>query len=149
MFGEAAPQGQSEFDLGMVTLAGTGSAYTVVMDEFAPAQFTQMSDADKLSAPSFEPMPSGFTVGDGAVAFGKQYDTDIEFETFIIDSVTAPHRIAPRYGLSLAATLAMAKSGAAARGALFTTGIHASEPAPGRPPLVSLSAESYVIARRR
>jgi hypothetical protein len=146
LFGEATPQDQSEFDLGTVTLAGTGTPYTVVTDEFAPAQFNQMSDADKLSAPSFEPMPAGFTVSDGAVAFGKQYDTDIEFETFIIDSVTAPHRPAPRYPLSLTATLAMAKSGAAARGALFTTGIHASEPAPGTPPLVSMSAETYVIA---
>jgi hypothetical protein len=147
LFGEGTLQGQSEFDLGVVTLGGVGTPYTVVTEEFAPGQFQNLSDSDKLSAPSFEPMPAGFSVSDGAVTFGKQYDVDIEFETFIVDSVTARSRPGVRYGLTRVATLAMAKSGAAARGALFTTGIHASDPAPGTPPLVALTgAETYVIA---
>ncbi len=146
MFGNGTPQGQSEFDLGQVTLGGANTAYSTVTGEFAPGQFQTLSDADKLSAPSFEPMTSGFTISDGSIAFGKQYDVDIEFETIVIDSVTAPSRLGLKYGLNLTATLAMVRSGAAARGALFTTGIHSSNPPVGTPPLVSLETETYVIA---
>src|SRR6185312_13191463 len=89
-FGEATPDKQSEFDLGVVTLGTAATPYATITDEFAPGQFEQLSDGDKLSLPSFEPMVAGFTVSDGAIAFGKQYDVDIEFETKIIDSLTKP-----------------------------------------------------------
>lgn len=145
-FGEASPDQQSEFDLGALIIGTTATPYATITDEFARGQFEQLSDADKLSIPSFEPMVAGFTVGDSAIAFGKQYDVDIQFETLIVDSVTAPIRSGVRYPLLRSAVLAMARSGAAARGALFTTGIHASDPPAGTPPLVGLSAETYVIA---
>jgi hypothetical protein len=145
-FGEATPDQQSEFDLGTVTLGGVATPYTAVNDEFSRGQFEQLADGDKLSIASFEPMIAGFVVSDSAIAFGKQYDVDIEFETKIVDSVSARSRFGRRYGLKRMSVLAMARSGSAATGALFTTGIHASDPMPGTPPLVALGAEQYVIA---
>ncbi len=144
-FGEATLASQSEFDLGTLTVGSATVPYATITGEFAPGQFEQLSDADKLSLPSFEPMTAGFTAGDSLVAFGKQYDVDIEYETLIVDSVTAT-RAGPRYPLPLASTLGMARTGAAARGALFTTGIRASNPPAGTAPLVTLAAEQYVIA---
>jgi hypothetical protein len=144
-FGEATLASQSEFDLGSLTIGSAAVAYATTTGEFSPGQFEQLSDADKLSLPSFEPMTAGFTAGDSLVAFGKQYDVDIEYETLIVDSVTAT-RVGVRYPLPLASAVRMARTGAAARGALFTTGIHASNPPAGTAPLVTLSAEQYVIA---
>lgn len=144
-FGDAVPQGQAEFDITAVTLGGQPAGYTTITDEFAPGQFEDLSDSDKLSLPSFEPMIAGLTIGDGAVDFGKQYEVDIEYETVILDTPLVS-RIGVRYGLSQVAVLAMSNSGAAARGPLFTTGIHASSPNASEPPLVALAAEQYVVA---
>jgi len=145
LFGEATLASQSEFDLGALTVGSAAVAYTTITGEFAPGQFEQLSDADKLSLPSFEPMTAGFAAGDNLVAFGKQYDVDIEYETLIVDSVTAT-RTGVRYPLPLASAVGMVRTGAAARGPLFTTGIHASNPPAGTVPLVTLSSEQYVIA---
>jgi hypothetical protein len=145
LFGEATLESQSEFDLGTLTVGNARVAYTTITGEFAPGQFEQLSEADKLSLPSFEPMIAGFTAGDSLVGFGKQYDVDIEYETLIVDSVTAT-RPGLRYPLPLASVLGMARTGAAARGALFTTGIHASNLAAGTAPIVTLEVEQYVIA---
>lgn len=144
-FGEATPDQQAEFDLTAVTLGGTNTAFSSVDDEFAPGQFRQLSDGDKLSLPSFEPMVSGFAVSDGAVDFGKQYDVDIVIETVIVDS-PKKSRLAPNYALLRGHVVAMSRAGAAARGALFTTGIHGSDPAPGAQQLVAIDAEQYVVA---
>jgi hypothetical protein len=145
-FGNAAPQGQSEFDLGTLTLGTlTNVPYATITDEFAPGQFADLSDSDKLSLPSFEPMVAGFTVSDGAVAFGKQYDVDIEYDTIILDTPLVS-RIGIRYGILQTTVLALANASAAAQGMLFTTGVRPSTPGPVAAPLVSLGAEQYVIA---
>jgi hypothetical protein len=145
-FGNAAPQGQSEFDLGTLTLGTlTNVPYATITDEFAPGQFADLSDSDKLSLPSFEPMVAGFTVSDAAVAFGKQYDVDIECDTIILDTPLVS-RIGIRYGILQTTVLALANASAAAQGMLFTTGVRPSTPGPVAAPLVSLGAEQYVIA---
>jgi hypothetical protein len=50
-------------DLGAAQINGVGATSTLLLDYFAPAQFVSMSDADRLSAPSFEQMGAGITVG--------------------------------------------------------------------------------------
>jgi hypothetical protein len=143
-FGNATPDQQTEFNLSGVTIGGATAAFANVADEFSPGQFANLSDGDKLSLPSFEPMVAGFTVSDGAVAFGKQYDVDIEFETIIIDTPVLS-RFVGRKSLVRSAAIAMCRAGAAANGSLYTKGLHASEPDPRDARLVSLDAEQYVI----
>jgi hypothetical protein len=145
-FGEAVPDQQDEFDLTAVTLGGNPTPYTTITDLFARGQFAMLSDADKLSLPSFEPMIAGCTVGDQQVAVGTAYQVDIEFETFIVDSVTAPARNAPRYPLKRAQLMAMSQTGAAARSTLRSAGLGKFAPDPRAPALVGLDDEQYVIA---
>ena len=40
--------------------AGCSADYQGVREQFAPGNFTELSDGDKLSRPSFERLPSGF-----------------------------------------------------------------------------------------
>ncbi len=141
--GNAIPEQQSEFDLAGVTLGGASVPYTVIEGEFAPGQYRNLSDGDKLSLPSFEPMDAGFTVGGGTVDFGKQYDVNIVYETTIIDR-TRPILALP-YQIARDDTLAWAKAGAAAHAPLRTTGLAASMPDPRAPKLVTMPAEQYVI----
>ena len=58
-FNGATPADGTEFQITGVTLNGTPAAITPLTEDFAIAQFTTMSDADKLSAPSYEPFDAG------------------------------------------------------------------------------------------
>lgn len=61
-FGSRKPQGDNKFKL---TNANSNGAvipadYQGVREQFAPGNFTELSDSDKLSRRSFEKLPSGF-----------------------------------------------------------------------------------------
>jgi hypothetical protein len=75
-FGNQAPVGDTTFD---ITWAGSGA--TTAQEEFAIANFIKLSDSEKLSRKSFEPMASGlrFATGDAA-STGANVDLDVNYE---------------------------------------------------------------------
>jgi len=104
-------------------------------EEFALAQFEDMSDQEKLSLPSFTRLTSGITIADGAVDLGQSSRTravftSIDYETTIIDTV-APPPPPPSYTFTPAAQAALH-----ARLVGFAT----------PPPKLTLAVEAYVIA---
>ena len=69
-FGQAAPAGARRFTISSVSLGGDRARRPQpVRDFFAPAQFFEMSDDEKLSRPSFEPMAAGVSIGSDAIVF--------------------------------------------------------------------------------
>jgi hypothetical protein len=92
-FGQAPPAGTSRFSITAVNLGGTQETPAPVKDFFAPAQFIELSDNEKLSRPSFESMEAGITFGSDEITFSNQ-PADwlevkaIEFETWLIDDDT-------------------------------------------------------------
>ncbi len=58
-----------------------------VQDDFAPAQFFEMSDDEKLASPSFEPMQAGMRIGSSEFAFalGQCVASPLDYETRIVD----------------------------------------------------------------
>jgi hypothetical protein len=62
-FGATVPDRGSIFTIVDVTLGGEMASTTATHEEFAPAQFLEMSDAEKLSRPSFEELEAGVAVG--------------------------------------------------------------------------------------
>ncbi len=146
-FGEAEPPGgATRFDVAEVTLGGSATSdFSVVEDFFAPAQFEQLSDDEKLSRPSFEPMDAGLTLAGDAVDHGSAVGAPVEYETRILDSAFETRRVGdyrpPRF-LQLAA----AGRGAAARAPLLNSGPAKFAPSQERAPLVRLARERYVVA---
>jgi hypothetical protein len=61
-----------------------------VTDRFAPGQFTQLAADDRLAAPSFEAMPSGVRIGDGAIARGPTQRARMEVITRVMDPKAPP-----------------------------------------------------------
>src|SRR5262249_33219245 len=63
-FGAGQPPGGTvRFDLLALTVAGQPiGSFSTVEDYFAPAQFEDLSDDEKLTLPSFEPMDAGITL---------------------------------------------------------------------------------------
>jgi hypothetical protein len=92
-FGQAAPAGERRFTITGVTVGEEQQVGRPVRDFFAPAQFLELTDDEKLSRPSFEPMDAGVMFLSDAIVFTT--DTrdwleveSIEFETWILDKGT-------------------------------------------------------------
>jgi len=117
-------------------------------EEFAPAQFLDLTDAEKLSLPSFSRFDAGIELGTGAVDLGhssrsRAVLTPIAYDTTIIDSLPPPPTppTPPPYRLGLAAALAL--NGSVGR---LAPGLGRYAPAPGTPSRVALAADQWVVA---
>ena len=89
-FGQAAPAGARRFTISSVSLGEKNQTTDPVKEFFAPAQFFEMSDDEKLSRPSFESMTAGVSMGSKEFSFSED-DQDwlevegIKFETLIMN----------------------------------------------------------------
>jgi hypothetical protein len=63
--GTGTPSGARRFAITHAAIGTAGETPAGVQELFAPAQYFDMSDDDKLAAPSFEAMDAGVTFGDG------------------------------------------------------------------------------------
>ena len=131
-FGPAAPAGARRFTITGVSFGGqdeTGQSVKV-KDFFAPAQFFEMTDDQKLSRPSFEPMNAG--VGFGSAAFDFTANADdwlevesIDFETITVDKEKNESRSSGpehSYALTPALLVKQARYGAAGAAGLRRSG---------------------------
>jgi hypothetical protein len=129
-FGQAAPAGARRFTIRSVSLSGQNQAVQPVRDFFAPAQFFEMSDDEKLSRPSFEPMPAGVSLGSDEFVFSANAGdwlevAAIEFETIIVDkqqNVSHPSGPEDLYTLSPQLLGKQARFGAAGASDIRRTG---------------------------
>ena len=60
-FGNATPSGYTNFEITDVTVEGSAAIDfdATTKEDFAPAQFSKMSDSEKMNSPSFEKHPAG------------------------------------------------------------------------------------------
>jgi Family of unknown function (DUF6603) len=86
-FGTSVPSGARRFQITLATIGGVRATVNPLTDRFAPAQFTAMSDDEKLSAPSFEELRSGATLGADGYATGAPVTVSVIHEQLL---VTAP-----------------------------------------------------------
>ena len=78
--------------------AASRPSTTPVTDQFAAAQFLELSDDEKLARPSFEPMPAGVTFAGGDITFGSQSAvSEMDFDRRIDGARTRPRRSAERH----------------------------------------------------
>ena len=86
-FGNAKPADASLFSIRGFSVNGKSVHFDRVKDFFAPAQFLNLSDDEKLTAPSFEPMVAGVSAGsESFILPGDMLSDDaIVFETIILD----------------------------------------------------------------
>jgi hypothetical protein len=89
-FGNATPAGVRRFSIASVTVNDSPAAFERVFDFFAPSQYLELSDEEKLAAPSFEQMAAGVSVGLPGVQFtGNDEDIledgSIIYETILVD----------------------------------------------------------------
>lgn len=89
-FGNATPADARRFSIAGVRVNGAAATFQRVNDAFAPAQFLDFTDDQKLAAPSFEDMVAGVTVGLPGLDFTSNAadileDESITYETILVD----------------------------------------------------------------
>jgi hypothetical protein len=95
-FGQGAPSGARRFSISSVTVGTSEEKKEGVKDFFAPGQYFEMRDEEKLSRPSFEQMTAGVEVTSNKVTVTeKEGDvlevSGIEYETTLIgENVVEP-----------------------------------------------------------
>jgi hypothetical protein len=146
-FGEYTPQDASRFRVTVVRVGDDEAPFEYVQDFFAAGQFQALSDAEKLSRPSFERMPAGVTVASAHLEHGPAVVAGLEYETKIVDSPW-DSREAPRFQLARGAMLAMARLGAAAESPLRRSG-DAKYVADVPRKVAAIEEEKFVIASTR
>lgn len=109
---------------------------------FAAAQFEQMSDAEKLSRPSFEPMNGGVSIGGDAITFGVTLGRDYGYTTVVIDEPPPVNR----YKMSAALQMAGHLNGPGTKAPAATRGLGKYGPPTGQSAAATLSRAQYVIA---
>jgi len=123
-FGQSTPSGARLFSITSVSVGGQNETPQPVKDAFAPAQFLDLSDAEKLSRPSFEQMNAGVSFGSADFTFTDNSGDwlqvpEIEFETILIDKdsgTSRPSGSANNYQLTAAHLASQSRFGAAAGG---------------------------------
>jgi hypothetical protein len=116
LLGGAPVSGTRRFSLS-ATLNGAELQAAAVREQFAPSQYFDLTDDEKLTGPSFEEMDAGIAAGDIAIAFaaGEIVAAPLEYESIVID---APDQAPPadtRFRLDAGALQLLAETGAAAR----------------------------------
>ncbi len=142
-YGAARISGPARFDVTAVTVNGAARSPQPVTDLFAPGQYLDLSDDEKLSQPSFEALTSGVTFSGGATQAGAAVDAPLNYTTIVMDPANPVPKPAV-YHPTAAAVKAVASFGASARGrARHTTGEKFKNPFVDK---IGVSDRSWVVA---
>jgi hypothetical protein len=144
-FNGAAPADGNEFQITAVTLNGHAVDYTAHTEEFAIAQYTTMSDADKLSAPSYEPFDAGVAIGAQPIAGGHDSPRTVTYQERYIDDYAQQSRFGSIYTMPATVHDALAGNGAGARSPVAAGGLQRFT-TPGMSSPIAVNPASYAIA---
>jgi hypothetical protein len=143
VYRNARPSGDTRFEVTHAELNGKQIDTEDVKDFFAPAQFLEMSDDEKLASPSFEELPAGVTLGGDAFTHGGSVSSVLTYETILIDRQAGRLIRLADYPLTAEVFAAAAEFGSAGQSPTSTTGT-GKHRAPGLG--IEVSAPSFVVA---
>ncbi len=144
-FAETKLAAPTKFAIDSVTIGGADAGnLTPVSEPFPRAQFEEMTDQQKLSLPSFEPMHAGFTVASAAAKSGDVQSDTLEYITEYFD---APGALRPGeiYQLSSGMQRAMSYTSASAKAAIRADGLQKYARGAFEKSNVVLSDETYLV----
>lgn len=121
-FGSTTPADWDRFEISEVALGGATAATSTVEDDFAPAQFFEMTDSEKLSSPSYEEMDAGVSIGSDDAIGGHTATLEVEYEEYIVDDRALPARMLGLYGMPASVFGSLLRQGAGELSLVRSTG---------------------------
>jgi hypothetical protein len=82
--GTGTPSSDRRFTITGASIGSNSQERISVRELFAPGQFFDMSDDDRLAAPSFEAMDAGVTIGAGGYTVGSGKTSPFEYTNILI-----------------------------------------------------------------
>lgn len=122
VFRSARPSGARRFGITSLSVNGAAIQHRTVREFFAPAQFFEMSDDEKLARPSFEELAAGTAADSEAFTHGAAVTSDMTYETILIDRGRDTVERIGLYDLSAFVLEAVATFGAAGQASGQTGG---------------------------
>jgi hypothetical protein len=143
--GGAPLRGANNFTITDFHIGGKQVPRISVQDDFAPAEFLDMSDDDKLAQPSFERHDAGVRLSSGLVISGSPVTKQITYETFFIDETGGEPRSdpgTPPQAWLLTDLQAVLSIGSASRAGIMSAG-NRRYTAPGNP--IRVAEQAFVL----
>src|SRR5205823_2716071 len=133
------------FSISKVQSNGQDEQSHTFQDYFATGQFLTLSDADKLSKPSFERYDAGVMIGSPAIINGADSPRTVNYEERYVPDPNGFSVFARIYAMSAGVHSALTRQGAGYRSAVKNTGLvkYANGPAQAA---VSATDATYVVA---
>jgi hypothetical protein len=88
--GTSTPSADRRFRVTRTALGDHEQDRDSVRELFAPGQYFDLSDDQRLAAPSFEPMDAGVSFGDGGYTFGTPVASPFDYTDITIDANGQP-----------------------------------------------------------
>ncbi|WP_458190064.1 DUF6603 domain-containing protein [Haladaptatus sp. NG-WS-4] len=151
-YGNATPRDYNTFEISDVTTVETelSDDETALREQFAPAQYFELTDDEKLSRPGFERLPAGRRIGNDLLTYGGESNpamittTTLEYEsTFVDKSLDVFVEKLESLGLPVHVADALANTSAVAQAETRTTG---QKTFAGPDQRIEISDTSYVVA---
>ena len=130
-YSNAAPSDGNYFTISGVEINTTNEpadAIHPIQDYFASAQFVTLSDADKVSAPSFEKYDAGVAIGSSDIVTGSDSPRTVVYEERYIDDFNAFSRFGRLYAMPATIHAAMGRLSAGFASPLKNSGIFKYDP---------------------
>lgn len=144
-FGNAAPADGNLFTISAVAVNAKTETQYWLTDMFAIGQYTDLTNDQKLTAPSYQPFNSGVAIGSSDVVTSRDVQCVVAYQDGYIDGDDTGMRVRQTYVVPIEIVLAYARLGAGFVSAARTKGSTAFTP-PGTVSTVSCSELGYVIA---
>lgn len=122
-YGNATPSDGNLFAISDVQINNDEEATQPIQDYYAAGQFLSLSDADKISAPSFEKYDAGVTMGSSNTVAGSDSPRTVVYEERYIDEPAGFSRFARFYAMPANIHLAMSRQGAGFASPLKNSGL--------------------------
>ncbi len=143
-YGNATPADGTEFSFASVKINSQMEDTQPIQDYFAAAQFLTLSDADKLSAPSFEKYDAGAIIGSSAITQGRDSSRPVTYQEHYIDDPASFSRFSRYYYMPAGIHLALNAQGAGFASPIKNTGM-AKYRAPTATAAISIQEPQYVV----
>ncbi len=144
-YGNATPSDGNLFAISDVQINGHEASRQTFPEYFAPGQFNALSDADKLSLPSFVQCDAGVTIGSDAVDSGKNSARTVVYEEKYIDAPMSYSRSTGPYLMAAEICVALSRQGAGYVSPVKNTGLGKYRAGPATAAITTLET-SYVVA---
>ena len=144
-YGNARPSDGTEFAISDVTIGATHAVVAPITEQFAIGQFSDLTDDQKLSRPSYQPMHAGVSIGADTAVFSRDVPCIVAYQDAYLDDDNLPVRLLKVFLMPLDTHLSYARNGANFRNATRSKGVRAFT-APATVSAVTVGEMQYVVA---